>query len=179
MDSLFENSYTVDRELAKKIYGYFYYKSPVYIIYDIAAALVLLFRLVTIAYYQIVYDFYDRSALSLDLYILLLVVLMLGAQYWRYAHTVKSTLRRNAEVNAGQPLRVDSLVTDEYVRSTSSTGAVNTINFSSVKKVIRTGDLILLHTRANLLCVFPQDSFTRGTAEKLVSFLRQKGFKVR
>ncbi len=86
---------------------------------------------------------------------------------------------RDNEVNGGNSIHVDTIVTNEFIQNTSSTGSVNRIPYSKIKKVIQTKNLILLRSEANLVYIFCKDTFSKGTPDEFLTFLSKKGLKVK
>ena len=58
-------------------------------------------------------------------------------------------------------------------------GGADTVEFNKIKNAIQTKNYILLRSKANLIYIFCKDTFTVGTKEEFVSFLRAKGIKVK
>jgi len=86
-------------------------------------------------------------------------------------------IKRNRE--AGEEDRpVCTIVTDEYIQVNAPNGAKAEVQYSNIRRVTRTKNLILLHSRANLMYIFRNDAFCCGGKDEFVAFLREKGIKI-
>lgn len=168
MDIIFENSYTRTNELAKEIYQYIYYKRPIYIFFDIVLGLGFFANLATLIFEQ-----------YCNVSVFVTVALFFTLQFYLYFKSVKNLLKRDQEITNGNAICVNIIVTNDFILNTSSTGSVNEIPFSKIKKAIQTKNLILIRSEANLLYIFRKDSFTKGNASEFITYLNQKGFKMK
>ena len=166
MNILFENNYTRTKELAKEIYQHFYFKRPLNIIFDVLFGLSFIANIVSLILGQ-----YSNNG------VLIFAPLFIAFQFYLYFKAVSVMIKRDNEVNSDNPIHVETIVTDEFIRNTASTGSVNEIPYSKIKKAIQTKNLILLWSKANLIYIFRKDSFTKGDTAEFIAFLRQKGFK--
>jgi hypothetical protein len=53
------------------------------------------------------------------------------------------------------------------------------MTFDKIKGAVQTKNLILLRTKANMIWIFRKDSFSVGSKEEFISFLKNKGIKVK
>ena len=95
-----------------------------------------------------------------------------------YHFQVKTVIARDLETH-GKAVGVEITVTDEFIESKASTGAVCKLDYGNIRVAVQTKNLIILRTRANLLYNFKKDSFTVGRAEEFLLFLKSKGIKVK
>lgn len=167
MDILFENSYTRNKELLKEIYCYHYFKRKSMIV-----ALVALF----ICFVTNVLLAFFGDAHNLELIILL--PLFFAFHIYLYNFQIITTLKRDKEVQ-GKEIVVQTIVTDDFIQNTSSTGAINKLEFNKIKKAVQTKNLILLMSDAKLFYIFRKDTFTKGNKDDFISFLKYKGIKIK
>ena len=156
---LFENRCVQNRQMAKEMYGYWFFKQkPLIVCYVV---LVLVF----------VGNFYLKTP-----FVSLFIPLVFAFQIFSYYRSIKMFVMRGQEVST-ETITLQTEVTDDFIRCTASTGAVNTLEYNNIKKVAQTPNYILLITKAKMMLVFQKDGFTKGTKEDLLVFLRTKGFK--
>ena len=74
---------------------------------------------------------------------------------------------------------VETIVTNEYIQNTASTGAVNKLEYNKIRNSVQTKNLILLRSKANLIYIFRKDTFTKGDKESFIRFLNNKGVKIK
>ncbi|MGI6745061.1 MAG: hypothetical protein BWY46_01195 [Firmicutes bacterium ADurb.Bin300] len=107
MDILFENSYTRTTELAKEIYQDFYFKRTIYIIFDILIGLSFLVNIVSFIINQYYYN----------VSVLIIAPLFFILQFYLYFKAVKVMVSRDNEVNGGNSIHVDTIVTNEFIQT--------------------------------------------------------------
>ena len=166
MEILFENSHVRNKELAKEVYGYYYFKRKI---------MVALYIILTLSFVDslLIWIFEGMFGVALVLvpaYFLFVIYL--------YLNRVNQMVKMDAE-SFGKEVTVSITVTEDHLEHTASTGGVAKTEITNVKKVIVTKNLILLHTKANLIYIFRKDSFAKGTEAEFMAFLKYKGFKVR
>lgn len=167
MDILFENSFIRTKELLKEIYRYFYFKRPINIIFEVILGLLFLGSII----FKIIYPYYNNVAL-------IAAPIFIFWQFYFYFKSVNTMVKRDNEINGGNPIRIDTVVTDEFIQTTSSMGTVSKTPYSNMRYAVQTKNCIILRSKANLLYVFGKDTFSKGTPDEFLSFLRQKGFKI-
>ena len=82
----------------------------------------------------------------------------------------------------GGEVTVRTEVTDTYMQQiidNSTSGAVNKMELSSIKKVVQTKNLILVFTKARLVWILRKDTFGDRSKEEFLAFLRGKGLKIK
>lgn len=168
MGTLFENRTIMNENLTKEMYRYYHFKLPIYIVIDVFMGLSFLANL---------------AALLLEgkcnYSVFFLVPAFVLFQSYLYDKNVKTQLRRDNELYCGMPIEVQMIVTGEYVKAVKANGTSNEVSFSNIKRAVQTKNLIFLESEAKLIYVFRKDSFVKGTAEEMISFLKGKGIKVR
>ena len=86
-------------------------------------------------------------------------------------------VKRDIEVH-GKEISVETIVTDDFIQNKASTGAVNKLELNRIKNAAQTKNLILLRSKANLIFIFRKDTFTKGSKDDFIAFLKTKGIKV-
>ena len=167
MEALFENSYVRNKELVKELYRYFYLHR----------------KLLFISYVLLFVGFIANLLLyilgnEINLVAVIMVPSLYLFQFLRYLLQVNAVVKRDKEV-FGDGITVDTVVTEESIQVTASNGAVNKLEYINVKKAVSTKNLILLRTKANLVYILKKDSFTKGTSDEFITFLKSKGIKVK
>lgn len=165
MEILFENSYVRNKELAKEIYFYSYFQRKLIVVFYILLAVSFSTNIYLIIFKQI----YNWS-------VLILVPSFLLFQIYGYFRQVNLAVKRDNEVSRKE-IVVETIVTNEYIQNTDSTGAVNRLEYNNIKSVVQTKNLILLYSKANLIYVFRKDTFTKGTKDEFITYLRNMGIK--
>lgn len=159
MDTLFENRYTRTKEIMREYCGYMFFRRPSMRICD----LLLVFFVV--------------SSILLGSSPVIAVVLLLtaAAQVLAYVYTPAAMQKRDAEAASGGTITVESAATDDLLRFQVSNGAAQELPYAKMKKVVQTKRLILINSEAKLWYILPKDTFTKGTAEDFLAFLKTKG----
>lgn len=165
MDVLFENSYIRNKEMIQETCRYIYFKNPGFIVFDIMFGLYFIMNMGLLVLNQQTEGFYS----------IIFIIFFLAFQLILYYISVKIMVKQDQEITNGNDLHINAVVTNEFIKFTTSTGSVNEIPFSKIKKVMKTKNFILLRTKAMMVFGFRNDSFTKGSAEELLSFLRSKG----
>lgn len=167
MNILFENTYIRNKELAKELYGYIFFRRN----YLFVAYIVLL-----ISFIINLLSFITTGATNWFVFIFVPFFLLL--RLFTYFQSIKLMVKRDNEVNGG-PVEVKTLVTDDFIVHTTSTGGVNKLEYNKFKKCNQTKNLILLQSDAKLIYVFKKDGFSVGNCDEFLDFLRNKGIKVK
>ena len=165
MEILFENSYVRNKELAKEIYRYYYFQQKWLVVCNILL-LLSFFANVLISIFE---DTYNWS-------VFVFVALFYVFQFYCYVRQVNTMVKRDSEVH-GKEILVETIVTNEYIQNTASTGAVNQLDYDKIRSAVQTKHLILLRSKANLIYIFRKDTFTKGNKEEFISFLNGKGIR--
>lgn len=168
MDVMFENSYIRTKELFKEIYRFIYFKRPVYIFFDILLGLSFLANIVCLIYG---YQFNNIP--------LIIVPLFYSIQFYKYFKAVNVSIKRDNEINPDTPFHVNTIVTKEFFQSATSTGSVNQLKFSQIKKAIQTKNLILLLSQANIIYILKKDAFTKGNHIEFIHFIETIGIQIK
>ena len=167
MEILFKNSYVRNKELAKEIYRYYYFQRK----WLVACYVLLLLCFLG----NILISIFERTY---NWGVLVFIPLFFLFQFYCYFRQVNTMIKRDSEVH-GKEISVETIVTNDYIQNTASTGAVNKLEYDKIRKVAQTKNLILLHSKANLIYIFRKDTFTQGNKEDFACFLRRKGVKIK
>ena len=162
MDILFENRFVRTKEILQEFYRHAYFKNPVILGGDLALVALLAVSLLL-------------WGSHLPLAVAVVVPVVLAAQYWSYQRAVKAVMKRDDEITSGGDLEVTVTVTPEKLLNKDSTGAALELPYDKVRKVVQTKNLILLQSEAKFWYLLPKDTFTQGTAEDFLAFLKTKG----
>ena len=167
MNILFENSYIRNKDLAKEMYGYIFFRRN----YLFVAYIVLLISFIINLILLI-------TTGSTNWFVFIFVPFFLLLRLFTYLQSIKLMLKRDNEV-CGGPFEVKTIVTEEFIQYTSSSGSVNKLEYSKIKKCNQSKNLILLQSDAKLIYVFKKDGFSVGNCYEFLDFLRNKGIKVK
>ena len=164
---LFENSYTRNRELAKEMYGYIFFRRNYLFVAYIVLLISFIINLILLITTGIT-----------NWFVFIFVPFFLLLRLFTYLQSIKLMLKRDNEV-CGGPFEVKTIVTEEFIQYTSSSGSVNKLEYSKIKKCNQSKNLILLQSDAKLIYVFKKDGFSVGNCYEFLDFLRNKGIKVK
>lgn len=109
---------------------------------------------------------------------LVMVAVLPGFIYYSYRRNLKLMVSRELEQNHGQPFTLHCAVAQDTLTISGPFGSQEN-GFDVIQKVKTSKNLILLYTKSRLVWIFPKDSFTRGSAGEFLTFLKNKGLKVR
>lgn len=158
MNILFENSYTRNKDLAKELYSYIFFRRN----YLFVAYIVLLISFII----NLIFLFTTGTT---NWYIFVFVPLFLVLRVITYFKSVKLMTEHDNEMFGGA-VEVKAIVTDEFIQNTTSSGSVNKLEFNKIKKVTQTKNLILLLSDSKLIYVFRKDAFSVGACDEFIVF---------
>ena len=167
MEVLFQNKHIRDKEWAKDINRYIYFKRPILIVIYILCVLYVFSGILMLIFEQ----FFDFKLFIFPLLIFAFNLLV-------YNRNVNLLLKRDLEM-CGVTIEVTATVTDEAIMHVMSSGAQYILNYADIKKVVETKKYIYLWSKTNMLYSFKKDSFSVGDEEGFKAFLRNKGFKIK
>jgi len=174
METIFENQYAHNKQFFNEFFGYHYFRKPARIASNMLFAIAFVLGLL--------YFFHPGFAIKHNQTAMMFISIpavfwsALAAKLFRYRQLGK---RQELEINAGKKLDAKMHVYNNYIVVISPAGIQNTIPFYHVKTVAKTKNLYILHTQSKLEVIFERNSFTKGTVEDFVVFLRHKGYKVK
>jgi hypothetical protein len=131
MEILFENSYVRNKELAKEIYRYYYFQRK---------WLVVCYALLLLSFLSNIFISIFEKTYNWGVFIF--VPLFLLHQLYCYFLQVNTMVKRDSEVH-GKEISVETIVTNEYIQNTASTGAVNKLEYDKIRNSVQTKNLIL------------------------------------
>lgn len=165
METLFENRYTRDRSVFEEFFGYSYFKTPYAIVCYAVLAICLVLSLTFFTanpYYVAIVALWD--------------IVFFGTRVFFYNSQVNAALKQDREMH-GPNVDVEIVVTEEGIRTGFPDSNSAMLEFKNVSKVIKTKNLILVRSKAGIVHLFPKDSFTKGTAEEFLEYLKSRGIK--
>ena len=164
MEILFENKYTRTKELAKKLYGYIFFTRTSAMIANISMSCLIVLYCVT--YVFIRNQLYLWCIIVAGIFVLLKVL--------SYFLNVKNIIKRDTETNGGNLIEISIKVTASYIEHFTSCGSAGKLEYKNIKSIKKTNDMIFIMSRAKLVFVLPVSTFTVGTADDFVKFVREK-----
>ena len=165
MEPLFENRHIRDEAMFREFFRRTQLLSPVYILSYLCCGY-LLFNFVFV---WIAFGYFEP-------YLPLFATGLLGFYWLLYRRNIKLTMNRELEMSNGKPLEQRLVVTENCFIGYAPTSSME-IPFDNVKKVRQSKNLILVCTKAKQAFVFPKATFTKGTPEEFLAFLKSKGIK--
>ncbi len=162
MEGLYENRYVRDKKTIKLICRYLQFGRKIQIVLQAILCTVFLCALVSAI---LGYEYNQFALIAVPLYFMYKLI--------AYHSQVKHMLRRDQEMFGGEAF-VETYVTDEGIHSFSSGETKLLVSYDHVRSVNQTKKMILVFTKAKLIYILPKDSFTKGTAEECLAFLREK-----
>jgi len=167
MEILFENSYVKSKQLTKEIYRYYYFQRT---------WLVFCYVLISLSFVaNILVAIFEKTY---NWGILIFVPLYFLFQLYRYFREVNTMVKRDDEIHSKE-IAVETIVTNDYIQNTATTGAVNKLEYDKIRNAVKTKNLILLRSKANLIYIFRKDTFTKGDQEGFIRFLNDKGVNIK
>lgn len=135
-----------------------------------------------IAVYGIVTAVRNAKVLYFDilpyLYIAVFVVII-GFQIYKYFKSISVWKKRRDELGQNSSSKISVSRDKLYIYRNPDDEEPTEVSFDNMKKVILSKNLILIRSAGNMLYIFPKDSFTVGTPESFLEFLKEKGLKIR
>ena len=167
MEILFKNTIVRNKEMAKEIYRFYYFKRKILVLCYVLLAISFLANLASAIMNQ-----------PYSIVVFVIVPLFVALQFFCYFSQVNAVIKRDLEAH-GKEIEVETVVTQDYIEYTTSTGSVSRVEYDKFKTAIITKNLILLHSKANMIYMFRKDAFEIGTKEEFISFLKSKGIKIK
>ena len=171
MDEIrFVNSFTRDKNTAKEIYGWWFYKRPLFVAFYVIMA----FYLLSFVLGMII----SPEGAIRDLPVAAFILFGIFLFSFSYFSQVRAMIRRDAEMSGGKELVSTVTITDSEAAVTSFDSRT-AIAFENLKYAFATKNYIVLVTKARLMIILKKDSFTVGDLDGFVAFLQAKGIKVK
>ena len=163
METLFENRYTRTDAIVREYMRRTQLLSP----FSILMYLVIFYWLL-----RTFVLWYDSGALDIKSLLASAAVLILF--FALYIMKERSALRQNRLKKIKMHFIATS--TDLIVKSGDFTSQ---ISYHDIRNVLQTRNLIIVYTKSKIGWIFPRNTFTRGTAEDFLYYLKVKTKKVR
>lgn len=167
MEVLFKNSYIRNKDLAKEVYQFYYFRQK---------WVVLCYILILIPFFATIVSGLFGQAVNWA--VVIFVPLYFLFRLFCYFLQVNTMIKRDNELY-GKEISVETIVTNEYIQNTVSNGAINQLQYDKIKSVTQTKNLVLLRSKAKLIYIFRNDTFTKGNKDEFINFLRNKGVKIK
>ncbi len=168
MEILFENKFTKNKEWAKDAFGYICFRRPLKIAIDVFFAIYLFFGLLSII---VIND-------NIEYFFIVVPIIWWVLSFLQYNRCINASLKRDLEMH-GKEIDVVTIVTEDLIRYSQSTGSEFQLQYSDIKKVVQTKGFIYLWSKTNMLYSFKKDSFSIGNTTDFLLFLKNKGIKVK
>ena len=168
-EPLFKNSFVRDENSIKEMYKQMYFSFARLAPFCILAFLVLVFI--------IIYIFKSPWGDPLVIYFFLIFCISIAiATIINYRRSVKNTIQREKELgNNGTLMQELSVFEDKVIFQMR--GNTLTIEFENITSFGMTNNYVYLISKGKVWYDFKKDSFTLGSAEEFIDFLRSKGIK--
>lgn len=161
MEPLFENKYVMTKSVLRE----FQWRLGHYLLIAVFMGVALVCAILTCI-------FGSKSTGTMLLFEIAVISVLLAAMFFFIVHT---TFKRMTEQAGGQSLTsVYRFAEENFTIETIPAQSSATIDYSTVKKVVVTKNLIVLKTRARLGYILRRDSFTVGTEEAFMAFINSK-----
>lgn len=166
MENCFISTYVRNKERIKDLFRWYVYgRRWVIAVHSVLGAALILNSVCAI---------FDRSISMLITNVILLAVVEL-LRLRNYQTAVKLTLQRDLESNQGQPVQLTVTVRDDIIHVEDASGQGHDVPLSQMKWAVKTKKMVVIRTKAKVLFQLPNDTFTQGTPEGLIAYLRAKG----
>ena len=168
---LFENRYIRTSEDIKEAYKYqFFKRTSRVVLYALMAAMWILY---------IVMSVISGDFSPLTIFMITFIPIWFALMFFIYLRSVKIHNARESEMLGGKPLEIEFSANDEGICIKASDGSDISLYYSQIKMVVRTKNLIIIVTKANLMHILRKDSFTVGNEEDFLHFMLENRVKVK
>ena len=165
-DPLFKNAFVRGEDTAKELFKNYFLGSKRFKILYILFALLLV-----LSFFVSADTGYDTFLFSLFCGVIVAIILSIA-----YRKNVKVTVERDRERCNGKEPYNELFVYDDRIEL-DILGNNQTLYFTDAKQVSLSKNYIFVHSKANYVYSFKKDSFTLGSAEEFIEFLKSKGIK--
>lgn len=169
MDILFQVHYDNRMNYIDEIYQHICFKTSSMITFYVCFAIVVILNLINLILTE---NPNYAALLTIPIFAYVFAVV-----FFRYKKSIKMYNDRQKEVHGDKVIEIFVTATEENVYMADSTQRAIKISYSDIKKVFETKNTVVLHSKSNLLYIFPKDSFTVGNASDFLVFLKSKGVK--
>lgn len=170
MQARFENSFVRDKDTAKEIYQYWFFKKPTMVAMYAILAFYSLACIVGLCFdFENAEEFMPPCVLAVFLPVMMII---------SYRSQVKMMVKRDREMANGRELVCNVTVTDGEITFSALDGK-NSVSLENLKYAFQTKSYIVVVTNAKLMYLLKNDGFTVGNAEEFIVFLKEKGVKIK
>ena len=165
---MFVNEYSRTKDTMKEIYGYWYFRRPLSVALYSIVALNLVMRLIFLLT--------DGYIDPLNTFRILFIAALYSSLYFIQVH---SASKKDSQLVHGEDLHACIIVASDRFYPSPSDERVY-IELSSVNYAFLTKNYVVLVMKTTrLMLIFHKDSFTLGTSDGFIAFLKEKGIKVK
>ena len=163
-EPLFKNSFIRDDVAIKEMYKDYFLKSTRFRIIYAVCILLQLFSISADLGFFLTILFYNA------------IVLILVA--FSYRQHVKISIARDREISNGEDILMDTSVFDDRIE-VDIIDKNHKLYWDSVDYVSISENYVSIRTKAKLIYMLKKDSFTLGSCDDFIEFLKSKGLKIR
>lgn len=169
MNILYQVHYNNRREYMDEIYKHMCFKNSSMITFYVCFVIIVILNV-----FGIIFTGKPNYAglLTIAAFVYLFAVI-----FFRYKKSIKMYEDREKEVHGDKVIEVFVTATEENVYMADSNQQAIKILYSDIKRVFETKNTVVLHSKSNLLYIFPKAAFIVGNAPDFLMFLKSKGVK--
>lgn len=173
MKTIFENKFTYTKKYYKEYYLCSIFKRPILLFLNIIIGINLILHILAI----LLPNFFTLTYKEIIGYIgsdLIIFCIEIGI----YLDKIIITYKRDLEINQGNPINTKVCITEDNIEILHDVGKSMNIDLNNIEKIIKTKNYYIFITKARLTIPLKKDSFTKGTQEEFMTFLKQKKIKI-
>ena len=165
MELLFENKFNRSKKDYKESYVKILFSS-----FLLPLIILLIFMLIILS---LVYpsDYGKGETFGIAFSLILYLIILLNNNIYKLPEL---SFNRDLEQNHGNSMLSIISFTDEKVIYDSSTNTHLEFPYHYIKSVKKTKNLFLIITKANMIYILRKDSFTKGSSEEFLTFIKSK-----
>ncbi len=167
-EPLFENKFVRDLNTAKEVYLHHFFGTRFMII---ANAIAGLYGVAILA--GLITDFQNARGYIPQV---ILLFIYIAVMVYAYNASVNTQVARDKEIADGSDFICSLTVTDSEITITNPVGT-QSVRLDGLRYAFLTKSYIALVTDAKYMYLFKKDSFSKGSADEFVAFLKNKGLK--
>ncbi|MBR3845796.1 MAG: YcxB family protein [Clostridia bacterium] len=169
-EPLFKNRFVRDENSIKEMYRNVFFSLTRLRPLIIFAAIISLFLLLS-------HIFKDSFGKPTPIYICIFVLIgLVAGTVINYRRSVKISVQREKELDSNGHIAQELSVFDDRI-TLQARGNTLSIQFENIKCFIITNNYIYVVSKGQIWYDLKKDSFTLGSAEEFIEFLRSKGIK--
>lgn len=169
-DILFVNEYVRDKSTAKELFGWWYYKRPLFVV---------VYIYLTLYFLSIVIGLFISPDSAIE-FIPIAIFILIGYVVFAFSYrsSVKAMIDRDREVSGGAEL-VETVTVTDTDTTVSLLESKTTIALDNMKYAFITKNYVTLVTKARMMVILKKDGFLMGNCDDFIAFLREKGIKIK